>query len=57
MKVKVSNIKWDATKEEAEECQLPNECILDVDEIEELVSDMISEKYGFCHSGFEIELT
>ena len=40
MKVKVSNIKWDATKEEAEECQLPNECILDVDEIEELLQEI-----------------
>lgn len=62
MKAKVFNIKWDATKKEIKECQLPNECTFDVDdelvddELEEEVSDMISDEYGFCHKGFEMEI-
>lgn len=61
MKIKASGIKWDASEEEIEECGLPSEHVFDVDvesydeeECAEIVSDMLSDEFGFCHLGFEI---
>ena len=52
--VKVSNVEWDTDDEEVD---LPKEFTLTVDHYEDTdlddeVSDAISDEYGFCHFGF-----
>ena len=57
VKVHASKIKWNVDdKSELE--YLPTECILEVeiDELDEVISDKLSEQYGFCHEGFEYEI-
>jgi len=57
IKVRASKIKWNVDdKSELE--YLPTECILEVeiDELDEVISDKLSEEYGFCHEGFEYEI-
>lgn len=56
MKYTVSNIKYDTDNEDV---QLPNELIINVSEditdpyeIDEYISDEISNITGFCHTGF-----
>ncbi len=56
-KVDVTSVVWDAE----EDANLPSNFILevevddedDIDEIDEMVSNAISDEYGYCHYGFE----
>ncbi len=58
-----SAIEWDTDGMKADEdCGLPESVViidipnsLDLEEIVDTVSDEISEVYGFCHQGFELE--
>lgn len=54
MIIRVSNIDWDA-----EEQELPDELDYELNnedlsnqEIEDQISEMLSDDYGFCHFGF-----
>lgn len=69
MKIIITNIKWDLSHEVDNETtnydmvlkdyNLPIQTTLEVDddleddEVEEIVSDFLSDTYGFCHNGFE----
>ena len=54
--VKVTNISWDVDEDDAP--VLPSEEYYsfeddtDEDEIEDFVSDKLSDDYGYCHNGF-----
>lgn len=61
--VRIYNIKWDIDEEEDEKLNLPDEVvhtfyeyndINDEDLLDEIV-DWLSDEYGFCHNGFEVE--
>ena len=59
MKYKVTNIKYD-TKDTSD---LPKEIYVNIDDseyledydIDEIISDVISDTTGFCHKGFSFE--
>lgn len=57
--MKVINIKWDTDgdkevlKSLPTEVEIPEEMTNPIDEDE--ISDWLSDQYGFCHYGFEIE--
>lgn len=65
--LKASNIEWDV-EEKIEglpflpsEVEIPDEIfkgidMTDKDEVSECVSDYLSEKFGFCHCGFELKM-
>ena len=57
MRYTITNIIWDTSEPFAS--SLENEMVIDVpdnitepDEIEEYISDEISDRSGFCHKGF-----
>ena len=63
--MKVENIKWDTDGKDIEELglptevEIPDELISGYDEKEidyyySNISDWLSDKYGFCHGGFEL---
>ena len=60
--IKVSSIKWDADDDEDVK-DLPTSVTIDVDipadadedQVEELVADALTDKYGFTHDGFEMQ--
>ena len=61
VKFKVYNIDWDT---DGEDVDLPNEVEVDVpaeivaygdNEVEDFISDYLSDEYGFCHNGFNIK--
>ena len=59
----VTNILWDTDGDKETLTNLPAELsidsdalgISDEDEIEETISDYLSDSYGFCHYGFNFE--
>jgi len=56
-KFKVENIAYDTDGEDVVlpkklEFMVPDNIAQDVDELEQYLSDKISEKTGFCHDGF-----
>lgn len=58
--MKACNIIWDTDGEKVDlpsEIEIPEEIagIEDEDEMEESISDYISDLTGFCHAGFELE--
>lgn len=60
--MKAVNIKWDIDLEEHEtyeealkEMGLPTEIEISEEVDKEDVSDWLSDTYGFCHEGFELE--
>lgn len=68
--LKIKNIKWDTDGDKKTFSSLPQEVALDEnrlylelkpddecyeDELLDAVSDWLSDEYGFCHGGFEIE--
>jgi hypothetical protein len=60
MKAIITNIEYDTDGEVLDlpiqlEIEIPTE-IIDQEDIEEFVSDEISNITGFCHFGFKIEL-
>ena len=56
MRVIISNIDWDIDEDDSP--NLPTSEVYDLDddteedEIEDLVSDKLSDDYGYCHNGF-----
>ena len=52
---KIKNIKWD--QDEDDDTELPEEFIIDVafPNTEDIISDAISDKYGYCHNGFDFD--
>lgn len=58
--MKAVNIKWDTDGDARLAKELPSEidipdCIFDGDEdVEEVISDYISDLTGFCHFGFDL---
>lgn len=58
---KVSEIIWDT---DGQECDLPTECLIDVmvnsntteGDIEESISNAITDMVSFCHKGFKYEV-
>lgn len=57
MKYRCFNIQWDT---DGHRVKLPKEIIVEVDaededEVEELLSDALSDKTGYCHKGFDSE--
>ena len=59
----VTNIKWDTDDESPMELGLPTEVEVELpdrfpnynEDIEEFVSDYLSDTYGFCHCGFTMD--
>lgn len=61
VKVKVFDIEWDCDGDDPEECGLPEEMELEVEhdsdmELEDEISDKLSDETGFCHNGFRYEM-
>lgn len=68
MKYRCFNIQWDTSDDgeqvSAEDLELPTtleisftaEDMEDIDNVEDALSDAITEKTGFCHNGFEWEI-
>lgn len=71
MKYHITNVKWDFSDlekevgfEMSETSNIPTEFDIELDdsvknlseeEIEDVISNCISELYGFCHKGFKFE--
>ena len=60
MKVAFTKIYWDCD-EDLEGNELPDRLVADIEvdeseDIDEQLSDWLSDTYGFCHQGFEYEL-
>ena len=57
----ITNINWDTDGINPEELNLPSEIKLDETFINEALADYIgdwlSDKYGYCHDGFEIKVS
>ena len=51
---KAYNIKWDTDGATFKECGLPRSVVIpdSVSDVEEEISDWLSDTYGFCHNGF-----
>jgi hypothetical protein len=62
MKYTATNIKWDS---DGEDIDLPTELTIDIpndvfvkmdgEEIDEFISDYITNEIGFCHMGFSLK--
>ena len=59
VKCRVYDIDWDT---DGEDVDLPNEVevdvpaeVVDYGDVEDFISDYLSDEYGFCHKGFDIE--
>jgi hypothetical protein len=60
--VLISGIEWDDEGMGLEECRLPSHVVVldvpeerdaDPEEVEENLSELLSESFGFCHEGFQ----
>ena len=55
----ITCIEWDASETDIDEYKLPQRCRVKIfadtpeDEIENELSEALTETYGFCHNGFE----
>ena len=51
----ITNMKWDQDKDD--DTELPKKFIIDVafPDISDIVSDEISDKYQYCHNGFDLD--
>lgn len=67
VKVMFKNVKWDTDGESLKSCGLKKNFEAEVDmedvnfqssddEIEERLSDWLSDEYGYCHEGFDYEI-
>lgn len=56
--IKAIKIDWDATtsvkKSLPKEIEIPNKIL---EQIIEVISDYITDEVGFCHNGFNLELS
>lgn len=56
LKVRITNIQYDTDGED--DIELPQEFVLEVEDnedVEEVLSNYITEQTGFCHGGFYYE--
>lgn len=58
--IRVSNIQWDVDEDDDpdlpfEEVIRTNANLKDEDDVEEFVSNFLSDTYGYCHKGFVID--
>lgn len=59
--VYIHDIKWD-NDDDCDDVQLPDvvehtfDYNDDIDELEETISDWLSDEYGFCHGGFQYKI-
>ena len=60
----VTDIDWDTDGEDVSKLHLPETLVVDVPmecvdngsaEVEDYISDYLSDTYGFCHNGFSVE--
>lgn len=66
MKIQFKNVKWDTDGKSFESCGLKSEfeqnVSIDVnfdtsmEELEDMLSDWLSDEFGFCHNGFEFHI-
>ena len=56
MKLLATNIKWDTDGDKELLKQLPKQVEIPSDILNEFISDYLSDKYGFCHFGFGINI-
>ena len=66
MQVRVFNIEWDCDEEDRSGLGLPEEDVIEIpveeddnltdEELQEIISDTLSEMYGFCHNGFMYDI-
>ena len=66
MKVHFKNVKWDTDGHKLADCGLKSDFVVNVnidydfntldDEIGEMLSDWLSDEYGYCHNGFDYEI-
>lgn len=67
MKIRFTNVKWDTDGESLKDCGLQKNFVTDVeiddltfqstdDEIEDKLSDWLSDTYGYCHNGFDYKV-
>ena len=57
LKVRITNILYDTDGED--DIELPQEFVLEVEDnedVEDVLSDYITEQTGFCHRGFFYEV-
>ena len=57
-KIRCFDIEWDTDGETLEDCGLPTECIIEVEDDLDVVEngcDKLSDKYGFLLYGFKFE--
>ena len=66
--IKIKNIKWDVDEEnkcyteylptelEVSRTELHAENVNDLNELYDIVADWLSDSYGYCHYGFELEI-
>ena len=62
MKIHFNNVKWNCDnkndlKKLDKEFTVDLYDIIPQDEFDDILTDFISEKYGFCHEGFEYDFT
>lgn len=68
MHLLITEIEWDTEGESIEECALPKNVIVidagneldhpdlfDPDDLNEEISNLLSDAFGFCHYGFQVE--
>lgn len=63
MQIKIKNIKWDIDDNENSSTQLnlPTEIIEefncdDKEELDDMISNWLSDSFGYCHFGFDYEI-
>ena len=56
MKLLATNIKWDTDGDKELLKQLPKQVEIPSGVLNEFISDYLSDKYGFCHFGFDIDI-
>ena len=66
MKVKFKNVMWDTDGKSLKSCGLKKNFIVNANidnnflstdsDIDDMLSDWLSDEYGYCHNGFEYEI-
>lgn len=66
IKVAFKNVKWDTDGVSLKDCGLEKKFVSDVDidydyettdeELENMISDWLSDNFGYCHNGFDFEI-
>lgn len=66
MQIRVCNIDWDCDEEDYSGLGLPEEDVIEIpveeddsmtdEELQDIISDTLSEMYGFCQNGFVYDI-